>query len=307
MRLFFFAASVLCHVLCNSQNIVVDANTKRPIPFSRYEYGDKRGYADLNGLINISLKDSDTMKLSALGYNELTIFKAELLPMQKLYMTVKVEELDAITLKIDRPQRVLTAGTASKRNGFRRFPIGYESRYLVKLTPLEVSKPLRIDNIRFFFSDLKQESRYATNEGKQFTLKFSVLNQNFESLHEQLYFSKSSGYQNIIDFDFTDARVFIEKDIFYIAIEGLVYLNEDGSYNDFRLSIMSILTEKEFNEFSLQSYLASATNANQELEPLTNLFHNAYKDGDIKAPTGLPPTEVYNLNPMMEFTITPYE
>ncbi|MDP5100931.1 MAG: hypothetical protein NWQ09_06370 [Nonlabens sp.] len=289
-----------------AQNIITDIDTKKPIPFARYEYADIRGYADLNGLINVNLQKNDTLKLYALGFEKKLVVKDEVLSRKNLFMFSKIEKLDTVTLQMYRSKKILEAGTESKRNGFRRFPIGYESRYLIELTPVDLSKSLRIDNIRFFFSDLKQESRYAKKEGKQFALKFSVLNQDFETIHEQLYLSKTGNFENTVDFDFSKTRVFIESETLYIVIENLGDLNDDGSFSNFKRSIMLLLTEKVFNQFNLKSFLASATNARQELVPLTNIFHNAYKDGDIKAPTGLPPTEVYNLNPMMEFTVTEY-
>lgn len=290
-----------------SQNTILDKASNSPIPFARYKYANSMGYSDLNGKIHVNLNLNDTLTVNCIGFEELVLIKSDVESSRVLYMVSKTEKLDTVEIKMNRPEMVLAAGVDSKRNGFRTYYIHKNHMFLTRLVPNNSAKSYRLNNIKVYFTTLKNESRYARKEGKQFAFKMSILNSEFKPIHEQVFLSKTKKLENVIDFDFSNAQVFIDEQILYISIENLGDLKEDGSFDGFNRHLRFQLSEKEYKEFQLDSYLMiDSTSYKEPIKMSESLFHNAYKDGDIKYPTGLPPTETYNLNPKMEFTVTEY-
>lgn len=306
MRILLLAFWYLFSLVSVAQYTVKDKDSKEPISFARYEYASFGGHTDLKGMIKLNMNFNDTLKIYASGYEKLVLSKEEVEFSKTLYMISIKNQLDTIKLVTNRPKLILSSGEQTKRPGFYSFPTSNGS-FLTRLVPIDTLKSYRINNIKIFFSTLKSESRYARKENKQFALKISILNKDFQPLHENIFLSKTRKLENTIDFDFSDVYVFIENEPLFINIENLGDLNDDGSFNGFERGIRFELTEKVFSEFSLISFLSTNSILSKSLWPLTKIFHNAYKDGDIKYPTGLPPTETYNLNPKMEFTVTEYE
>jgi hypothetical protein len=302
MRILLLSFWYLFSLVSVAQYTVKDKTTKEPISFARYEYASFGGHTDLRGMIKLNMNFNDTLRIYALGYDKLILSKEEVEFSKTLYMISSKNQLDTIKLVRNRPKLILSPGEQTKIIGFSSFPTTNNS-FLTRLVPSDTLKSYRINNIKLFFTTLKSESRYARKEDKQFALKISILNNDFQPLHESIFLSKTRKLENTIDFDVSDAHVFIEDEPLFVNIENLGDLNDDGSFNGFERGIRIELTEKVFSEFV---FLATDSVLSRELWPLTKIFNNAYKDGDIKYPTGLPPTEVYNLNPKMEFTVTEY-
>lgn len=304
MRIVFFLLCCGWIGSITAQNIVVDKDTKKPIPFARYEYVDVRGYADLNGLINVNLKDADTLKVFALGYEDLVVSKIEALSQKTLFMTPGIEFLEQVDLIINRVPRILKAGKRTRL--LRSIGISDNLIFFTKISNSNNSKTLKLNQIKIYFDNLKELSKTAEKEGLNFAIRLSVVDDNLQALHDEIIFSKGKKINNSWIFELTDYHIFLEEKPIYVGIESIGFLNEDGSFNNQEIFLSFKLSEKVFTEFNLDSFIFSKNSNGGILVPFETDFINAFKNGTIKSSTGSLPLGYYNLNPMMEFTVTEY-
>jgi len=256
MKHLFLLLMLVTSQISFSQNfIVVDTETKAPLPFVSVYTTNTGVYSDADGKVKLNekFKQADTLTIEILGFQLKKDLVKNIKKLDTIFLESKVESLSAVELK-EETTIIEIEGTDKKNNSFSVSPM---NELICVVNPNEKINKTLLNKVSFYFKKnrgfrhLKDE-----NEEHYFLYRFNIYEHN-EGKFTKIYNSKP------IRTDFFDKReVEVDVDKYILLEEGVAFgiecigfFNETDERVDRKLARSPKMTMKKNDFYDTEMYI----------------------------------------------------
>ncbi len=259
--------------LLYGQNTIKDAQTQSPVSYATVSFGNGNGlFADDEGTFIFTKKlypDIDTLYVSALGYEDLTIATSSLTP--TILLVPKVDELNEVVIrtKIDRKFKEETLKPYLDDDYYHCWLPTIESEIAV-FFPNEDEQLKMISQVHLpiTLESKDWEKRKKSNAEKQsfstlFKAKFYSNNNGFpgkELLYETIVFRATEKGGDVHNLDVSEYDIVIPKNGIFVSLQVLGYTDKFGK----------LLPNKKYKELKNGSEIIKIPTNFRPLLPFTD-------------------------------------
>ncbi|TKS56136.1 carboxypeptidase-like regulatory domain-containing protein [Mesohalobacter halotolerans] len=257
----------------SGQNItyIYDKETNLPISYASISYNDGGFYTNSNGSFNTNLipDKTDTIKISILGYKNLSIHRYEI--PDTIFLQPKVNKLNEVTI-IDYKKEISIKPQKNILIDHQSWPLKNYNELCTCLYPKKYADA-RIDKIIFRFKHHKWSKNFTDNV--RAILKFNVYEGSDTLFKNKIYQTKEFKIENKnvdLDVNFGKSDTYFSKEGVCIGIE-MIGLSKDGFLLDKSSSVRPKLHKEESKYYDQKTYIKFVFNDTISAIPIIDFIN----------------------------------
>jgi hypothetical protein len=271
MRVIYVLSFLFITTVANSQDVLVkDAYSDEPVAFATISFGDGLGtFADARGIFRFSKKiypTVDTLYVSSIGYQELTIASADL--GSEVGLIQEASRLATVIVNADLTGKYKTKeiDEMAHDNYFDCWLPTVESEIAIKFERYE-GNPTLISHIKLPVV-LEESQRSKKGRKRRFSTLFRVQfydvdddgSPSFYSYFPSKTFIITQNTEEIFELDITELKISIPKNGVFAAIQVLGYTTPDAE----------LINAKKYREIKTRTGYTKVSTSYRPLLPFTD-------------------------------------
>lgn len=253
--------------------VVVDAETKEPLPFTTIKFNDTGIYSDINGVFETARIAADSIEISMLGYESYTTDLNTL--RDSIFLFLKPTVLNEII--ISRNQTIKNIEYLRKPNNLGEWPLQPGSEFLVFISPKKEIENFKINKLKIKFSKVSERKDLKNTDIKGFIrlLIYDVKNNLPNSI---IFYSSpmdvnSFGKDEIL-VDISNQAIILNSEGLFVGLEMIGYFLDNEPVVDTAPVLRPNLTDQDSKYFDAKTYIRFTFDKQLELFPLNEILKN---------------------------------
>lgn len=266
-----------------SQKIIIcDSITKKGIPFVNIITEKEGFYSDLNGIAIIN-NETKNFSLSHVAYNSKKIKLNRII--DTIFLIEKMYHLNDVVIS-PKEKKTFRIGYNKKDNRISSIPLKPKNELVLEINPIIEYDNLIIEQIEIPINKIKhynKSDKKIKNKSAFFRINIYINNNNqLELKYQSNYKSFIMSERESISFNLEDDELIINEKKFYISIEMIGNIDENGIFVNDESYIRPIITSDEDKSYKSNTYIKSTFNNN--ILEMTNINEfNKYLSSDLKS------------------------
>lgn len=278
--IFTIIISLTGYFACSQETVVVDVNTKEPLPFATIITNNAEGfYSNENGYFFIEKEKFQSITVSYLGYKNLELIKTKV--NDTIFLTPEAIVLNEVNIsKNNNPLQKI--GFLKKGKQLASFPLQPKKEMIIYIFPKSEYANSFIEQIEFPLNRVK----YYNEKDKLYKNAPAVIRINIYTIEnnlpkEKIFSSKPLKFimseREKITLDISDEVIQLSEKGLCFGLEMIGRINESGEFIEENSSTRPILTDEQAKEYEAVTYLADLKKENG-FYPINDINKKLEKD-----------------------------